>query len=423
VPLAGVLVAGVLTCLAVLPFLPFVGLPLISDDYTQWFFARRYIRLDGLAELWADPLYRSRATSLALTRLLDIPFGLWQPAHLLAGLALHALNAFLLYRLALHLDLSQTGALVAACVFACHSGHQEAVVWIASQHELLLFAFGAAALLCARRWLASDDRWGAWSGALATSYLLALYSKESAVVLLPALGYMWWCSGHRDWKRLLVLAALTGFTLAYAFAIFRSAPTHQHLNDGTFSFHAPFWLTWPHSVARLLWPAGWVALALVGWRGTPARQRLVWGALGWMAVSLTPYIFLTYQTRVPSRHTYMAAAGLAVLMAAAFDTACELLRGRKRRIVWALCILFVAGNVANLWVRKLPQFERRAAATERYLRAARAHPGPIVVTRAPFPIWVYQHAAAIGLGRVPESVRAGANAEPAAFIYSDPDHL
>lgn len=36
-----------------------------------------------------------------------------------------------------------------------------------------------------------------------------------------------------------------------------------------------------------------------------------------MALALLPYVFLTYQTRVPSRHTYLASAGLAMLAGAA----------------------------------------------------------------------------------------------------------
>jgi hypothetical protein len=135
-------------------------------------------------------------------------------------------------------------------------------------------------------------------------------------------------------------------------------------------------------------------------------------------LTLTPYVFLTYQTRVPSRHTYLAAAGLALLIGTAFEVLPP-----RRWAIGLLCAAVVAGNVANLWIRKLPSYQQRAEATQRYLRVARAHPGPIAIGRAPFPLWVYQHAVAIGLHRSPESVSAaGADSVPGAFVYSDPDH-
>ncbi len=222
-----------LVCLAVFPFLPFLGLPLISDDYTQWLLARQYISLPGFEGLVGDALYRSRTTSLLLTRGIDALFGLSQTAHLAAGLLLHALNVTLLFHLARSLRLNRTTAMLAAACFATYSGHQEAIVWIASHHELLVFAFGAAALLCWLRWL--DDRGAGWGLAAAAAYLGALYSKESAVVLLPLFAALWWTAERRTRAKLGWLIPMLAVTLFYAAAIFQAAASHLHLNDGTFS--------------------------------------------------------------------------------------------------------------------------------------------------------------------------------------------
>jgi hypothetical protein len=46
-------------------------------------------------------------------------------------------------------------------------------------------------------------------------------------------------------------------------------------------------------------------------------------AVGWMTLGLLHYSFLTYMTRVPSRHTYLAAAGLALLVGWAAATVRE----------------------------------------------------------------------------------------------------
>lgn len=407
---------AVLACAAILPFLPFVGLPLISDDYTQWFFARRYISAAGLPSLVQDVLYRSRTTSLLLTRLLDAAFGLSQAPSLLAGLALHALNTMLLFRLAMDLRLQPATAAATALCFAVYSGHQEAIVWIASQHELLVFAAGACAALCWLRWL---DRGGWWGAAATLSYLVALYSKESGVVVLPLLGFLWWVRGPREALRLAPLGLLAAFTFYYAWAIFDASASHQHLNDGTFSPHAAFWITLPASLLRLLWPAGLVALPLIWFGPAPAVRRQAAAALGWIVAALAPYTFLTYQPRVPSRHTYLAAVGLALVLGLGLQSLARMPIPRPKVAAIALCALFAAGNGLNLWARKLPQYKRRAEATERFLRVARQRNEPIEIQQGPFPIWVYQHAAAIALGRPPETVQPATTAPAHSFLYSD----
>jgi hypothetical protein len=194
------------------------------------------------------------------------------------------------------------------------------------------------------------------------------------------------------------------------------------LNDGTFSLHAKFWITLPVSLARLLWPAGWLALALLLRAGGPLAHSAL-GALLWMITALLPYSFLTYQTRVPSRHTYLAAAGLALLLGLALH---HLAQSRPPQQAWlapTLFALLLAGNLLNLWIRKLPQFERRAASTVHFLRFARLHPGPIALGPAPFPLTAYQHAVSIVFGRPPESVQrrfAPPNAQ--ATLYSEVVH-
>ncbi len=195
------------------------------------------------------------------------------------------------------------------------------------------------------------------------------------------------------------------------------------MRQDSFSLSAPFWVTLPVSLARLLWPAGFIGLAIVLSLGDAAARRLCAGALLWMVLALLPYVFLTYQIRVPSRHTYLAAAGLALLLAAALHTLADRLPRSAAWAVPALFVLFLAGNVSNLWLRKLPQFERRAQATERFVDFARQHPGAIAIGTAPFPLTVYQHAAAIVLGRAPESIQnfsAPLNSQTA--LYSDAVH-
>jgi hypothetical protein len=60
-------IALLLGALAILVYLPSLGLPLISDDYPHTYLARQYGPISGWPALASDALYRCRATSLILT--------------------------------------------------------------------------------------------------------------------------------------------------------------------------------------------------------------------------------------------------------------------------------------------------------------------------------------------------------------------
>lgn len=143
-PHPGIVTSG-LAGLAILCYLPFASLPLISDDYVQIGLARLYGPVTGLGSLAQDVLYRCRATSLWLTYWID------------GG----SILVFLLGRC------SWIGWRIswpAAVFFAIYEGHQEAVVWSAALPELLVFFF---ALLCLLFWLGVMEtrRW--WPGVAA----------------------------------------------------------------------------------------------------------------------------------------------------------------------------------------------------------------------------------------------------------------
>jgi 4-amino-4-deoxy-L-arabinose transferase-like glycosyltransferase len=252
----------------------------------------------------------------------------------------------------------------AACFFAVYQGHQEAVMWYAALPELLVFFFCLAALLLWMRWV--RDGHPSYYGAAVACFVLALLSKESAVAVVPLLALV----AGRDWKwslpRLFPFQALSIF---YAAAIYSARDGHYHLHDGTFSLQAPFWIVLPVSLGRLLWICGALALAaLAVWR---AREHaaLVRAAAVWMPVTLLPYCFLTYMPRVPSRHTYFASAGLALLVGAAFVTLRERVPARSR-IAGVVAAVIVISECGYIWTRKQRQLLERAAPTERLLRMA-----------------------------------------------------
>jgi hypothetical protein len=192
--------------------------------------------------------------------------------------------------------------------------------------------------------------------------------------------------------------------LAFAGWIFLGGIRHPRLDDGSFSLHAPVLLTWLNSFWRLLWVWGFISLAaLAVWR---ARRwgNLVLLAGFWIGVSLLPYSFLTYLTRVPSRHTYFASVGLAWLVAAGFIEAWGRFRESHSRVIAAVAVLVLAHNIGYLWTKKRAQYMQRAAATEALAHLAQQVEGPIYVHRFPYPLIVAQGTVILRAGKGYDSV-------------------
>ena len=118
-----------------------------------------------------------------------------------------------------------------------------------------------------------------------------------------------------EWReRLPRLAPHVVLVLLGVASIAQSRSNSFRFSDGSFSLHAPFWLTWPHSFARLLWIWGWPALLVLFVFGDARLRRGALAALAWIGIALVPYSFLTYSTQIPSRQVYLASAGLALLV-------------------------------------------------------------------------------------------------------------
>jgi len=124
-----------------------------------------------------------------------------------------------------------------------------------------------------------------------------------------------------------------------------------------------------------------------------------------MVISLLPYSFLTYMPVVPSRHTYLASAGRALIVAAAFVT---LWRRRVPRPVLAgVAILILLDSTAYLWIRKRRQFRERAQPTELLVERLRDRQGPVKVYCFPYSPQAAELAVSMRLGRNVEPVIVG----------------
>ena len=102
-----------------------------------------------------------------------------------------------------------------------------------------------------------------------------------------------------------------------------------------------------------------------------------------MCVTLLPFIFLTYQNHVPSRHNYVPVMGLALALAGLFAAT------RSRRLVGVFVTLIVVANVSYIWFQKDPQFRLRALPTTRLLEEFKRHPPrQILVVDFPLNTWI-----------------------------------
>lgn len=365
---------------ACLLYWPYLTLPPLVDDYGHVRLAEIYGPPEGWKQLFADPLYRCRATSLWLTAATVKLAGFSVLAFHLSGLLLHILNSWLVYALGACRWIGWRASAIAAFVFAANERPHEAVIWYASVHELLVFAFVCLALLAWIRWLEGGRP--AWLGAVAPGWLLALLSKESAValaILLPAAALLY--PGRRKAAAATFLAGIVS-TAAYFWLAWSGQAGHQHFHDGTFRLGLHFAPVLVNSAARGLGLWGWLALAALWMLRRGVRWPLAaFGGL-WFLGALLPYAFLTYMPRIPSRHHYLASAGMALLVAAA--AAAALARSQRPRLTGALlAAAFLLHNGLYLWTYKRAQFEQRAEVTEALLRMVAQRPGEPVLLECP----------------------------------------
>lgn len=418
--------------LCFLAYAPALSIPLMEDDYGNLSMAQVNGSPASIAGLFHDPIFRVRATSYWLMFGLWKAFGLWSAPYHVASLILHFLNCCLVYGVVRLRSLTAAAPgrdstpFWAAAFFAVHEGHQEAIMWFSACNELLLFFFGAGSLLC---WLLAGRegtpraRRLGFEVAGVTAFGLALVSKESAVIWLPL--FLVAAAGKSDWRRsaarlmpyvalALVAVASVWMTRAYSF----------RFSDGSFSLAAPFWITWPRGLARLLWVWGWLALAGIAWWRESDLWKQAGAALAWMGIGLAPYSFLTYSTQIPSRQTYVASAGLAVLFGLAMARL-TLEPGAARKLAAAAAVAMVVSNVGYLWTKKRAQFLERAEPTEQLIRLARRTPGPIWVQCFPRNRYIAEEAVRVGAGRSPailvwSQAEAAERKATAAFCSHEP---
>lgn len=367
-----------LAALCLLAYAPTLTQPLIQDDYPNIEQSRVYGPVSGWGEMVANPVFRGRTTFFLLTHWIDRLSGCSAAAFYAAAIALHILCTWLVFALGSWRVVGWRVAAVAAAFFAVQEGHQEAVMWYSASAELLQFLFGIGALLCWIRFV--DKRAGfGWYAAALGCFVLALLSKESAVIFAPLMLVAVWMSGRR--RRALAawlpFAALAAADIAL---IFSERAQSFRFQDGSFSLRAPFYLTLVVSYGRLLWVWGLLAVAALVVLRARQKRQIVLAAAVWIPIALLPYSFLTYMHRVPSRHTYLASLGLAWMVGAGFWALHSRLQLHRKAVALTLMAAVIGWNAGYLWTKKRGQFLERAAPTEALVALARQANGPIYMS-------------------------------------------
>ncbi|MBZ5497480.1 MAG: hypothetical protein LAP85_13850 [Acidobacteriia bacterium] len=382
--------AGVVLLLAGLcavAYLPCVNNGFISDDFVI------LGRLDALQHdflyLFSIPPECFRLTSYIFFGMLRFLFG-YHPAWYYAfNLLLHLINSILIWQLLTRLMQSSRIGLLAAVFFASIQGHQEAVMWLAAMNETLL---GLCLLACLLLW---ERGHGAWSSLV---FLAGLFSKESALALLGLLPLLDWRSRGHALSR-LGYALIFTISAAFAALFYRLAAHNFMLGTGSYSLG---WHGVPvllRSMHRMMFP--WVYLAVilhvVRRRDLAELKPAGWG-LGFAAIALVPYVFLTYQGHVTSRQEYIASMGIVWALAV-------LIHGLdSQALCRAFVILFVAANIGYIWIKDR-QFEQRAAPTNRLIEQLRARrPQNLAIVGFPANPWIAKNTARMVPGWQPDMI-------------------
>jgi hypothetical protein len=222
-------------------------------------------------------------------------------------------------------------------------------------------------------------------------FAMALGSKESAVVFLPLFLLT---DSRKAPERLMPYAIVAAFAVA---SVVASQDVSFRFSDGSFSLHAPFWLTLPSNFLRILWIWGFVSIGAILLARERALRESALMAMAWIAISLAPYSFLTYSTRIPSRQTYLASAGLAMLVGLA-AAHWQARAGARRAAVATVAAVVLFHNVGYIWIKKRHQFLERAAPTEQLIAVARRTPGPIWIQCFPRNHYIAEEAVHLAAG-------------------------
>ncbi len=365
--------------LVILAYLPVWHAGFIWDDNEYVVDNVLLNSVGGLRAIWDTPGALAQYYPLVFTSfwLEHHLWGLHPAGYHAVNLLLHALNAWLVWRLLRAWRVP--GAWWAALIFAVHPVHVESVAWITERKNLLSAACSLGALLAMTRWAGLDGtrpRGARWYALGLVLFAGAMLSKTVSCTIPAAwLAVVWWRRG--EWTRRDLVGVLPMFVLGLALAWLTMTLEHRHLLQTAYDWSlngsqrvliagraAWFYLgklAWPHPLifiyprwsvdAQVWWqwlfPAAAVAAVVALWA---LRRRIGRGPLAatlWFGILVSPTLGLIdfYPMRytfVADHYQYLASLGPLALLAAGLSRPTD--RWTQRRCAVVLTgLLMVLG--------------------------------------------------------------------------------
>ncbi len=385
----------------------------MSDDLVQLDQSGHLVHLR--AQLNSAP-NAFRLTAFAWFAGLQWVFGYQPVAFYFFSIILHCLNALLLRRVLVLRGIEPGLALLTALLFLVMQNPSEAVGWLSAVNELLVGFFVLSVL-----WAVHSRRY-----ALCLAfYVGALLSKESGAVIMLLLPVFAWMPGQRNGRLNLprwLWISLAGITIAFVARFVSLVETNFLIRSHFYSVKPNSLLVLGFSLHKLALP--WLYLALVSaliFRKRPIQasasnlaessERHTQGneltlAAIWMVAALLPYIFMIYDTHVPSRQMYLAAMPAAYLFARLVGML------PIPWVRWSLVAVFAAANIGYLWLVKDAQYWTRGATTRALISILRTEqPRCLVVKNFPENPWIAKLSARFVPGWSPDMIKVDETAE------------
>ena len=306
------------------------------------------------------------------------------------SIALHGVNAALVYSLALCLGLGTSRAAVAAALFAAFPASVEAVVWPAAVPDLLVAT-------CALLFILLVRQQRSWLGLAAATLVLivGLLSKESAVAI-PFLAAVVWLRPRASNDSNTLRALLVGVAVCAVYVVVRAAlvavpdsfaqgPTRYMLKEliarpiGTLTipWNTAVFQTWP--VVPFLWAMGCIAAAATYAWSTPKAvpvQAVVRCVVAALVAVLPVYsmLFITPDLE-NARYLYLATAFWVITLASLASPPGGLTPGRGLVFGGAVAVAIVGVQVhLTAWRDAARIREQVLAAAANTLKTAQCSP-------------------------------------------------
>lgn len=403
------LLAVTLALIAILPFAQSVRHPFLAFDDDTFVTENPAVRagLTAAGLSWAfTSSYAANWQPLAwISHMADVElYGLDPAGHHGTNLALHGLNAALLFLLLLRLTGARSRSFVAAALFAIHPLRVESVMWVAQRNNLLGASFGLLSILAYARYTARPTP-GRFAMVLVW-FVSGLLSKP-IILTLPFVFFLldYWPldrsrlpstpprrGGKPLFEKLPFVALACGSAIVtylaqsrgHAVAALATVPLEWRVSNAVLAYaRYLFHIVWPVDLVVLYpYPAGHFSLPatalalllLVALGAWAVRVRNRWPAalVGWfwflgMFVPMIGVVQAGSQS-MADRYTYWPAIGLAVaaVWLAGDAAAAHGVRGGVRA-AFAGTVLLACGvqsaRLAATWNSDLSLFGRAAALT------------------------------------------------------------